>query len=211
MRQGLSRWCKDHTTRGLRYGHADAGPLRPKQWAAERRAVLELLEANADHPGLQQVLSVLSSWSAKARSNEDAFKGADEIARLARHGITSLDILSEVCACWTWLQQNPHALPVGSDRAADFAISRAVFQLAPRPRRQTRGPGGYWPVTVKAPANRSYSPKARPSALAYVGGHLRAILAPFLANVAHSLETREEQHEAQQAALRAPLRAPVRL
>lgn len=202
-RYSISQFCKDHHQQALRYGHPHARPLKPAQWAKERAAVRHLLESNPDHPGLVQVLELLASWSALAVGNDAAFKGAEEIARLARHGIKPLDILTEVAACRAWTAANPNALP--SDKARDFAISRAVFALSPRPRRFTRGPGGYWPVTAKARLP-SYSPKARPSALAYVGAHLRAVLAPFLANISGHLEAAELRKVHTEAAMRAPFR-----
>ncbi len=206
LRVGINAWCMPCLQKTRQYGHPAARPLRPSLWAFERRQVQQLLAANADHPGLRCVLSVLNDWSARASGDEAAFKGAREVARLARHGVSSLDLLTEAAAFSVWLQQNHHRLP--DQRACDFAMSRALFALAPRPRRMTRGPGGGWPVTGTAPASQSYSPKPLPSGLAYVGAHLRTVLAPFLANVAHSLELQQQQQADLQAAMRAPLRAP---
>lgn len=127
---------------------------------------------------------------------------------MVRHGVKARTILVEACACWAWLQRNPRALP--DDRSRDFALSHAVFQLAPRPRRQTRGAGGSWPVLVEVRASCSYSPKARPSALAHVGANLRQTLSLFFANVAQSLDMQAQRESAQQAAVRAPLWPRVR-
>jgi hypothetical protein len=207
-RWGLNRWCRSCTGQANQYGHPKARPLRASQWTEERKLVRQLLDANPDHPGIHSVVDLISSWSATACSNELAFKGADEVARLARHGIKAADILVEVVAAWLWLQRQPHAVP--DQRSQDFAMSRAVFGLAPRARRQTRGPGGVWPVTRKLSANCSYSPKAKTSAMAYVGQFLRMALAPFLANVMHSIEQQAEHQARFQAAMQAPLQVPFR-
>ncbi|MGA0610646.1 hypothetical protein [Caldimonas sp. KR1-144] len=153
---------------------------------------------------MRSIVAYLDQWSTEACADEKAFRGANEIARLKRHGIKPLELLTEACAFWLWLQRHPQVLP--SDRAEDFALSRALFGMAPRPRRQTRGPGGVWPVNKKLAASCSYAPRARPTAMAYVGQHLRRTLAPFFANVVSSIELQAEQQAAREAAMRAPFK-----
>lgn len=208
-RYGMNRWCEACNRKAVHYGDPRAGPLKRSQWAPERAQVAALIAANADHPGVRSIVAYLEQWSAEACANEQAFKGATEIARLTRHGIKPLALLTEACAFWLWLDRHPLVLP--SDRAADFALSRALFGMAPRPRRQTRGPGGVWPVNKKLAATCSYAPKAKVTALAYIGKHLRGVLAPFFSNLAASLERQAEQLAAREAAMRAPLVAPTDL
>jgi hypothetical protein len=168
----------------------------------------ELLQANASHPGAVLALQWITAWVTKAAEaygrSSASYKGAEEVVRLVQHGVTAKDILVEVAAVFLWLRRHPNALP--NDRARHFAISRAVFALAPRERRITRTASGGWGSVKTA---QSYSPKARPSALAYVGQHLQASLAPFLANVQTSLETMDEQRANALAAMQAPLAPPV--
>jgi hypothetical protein len=200
-RTTIERFCKTHRTAYVRYGHPAGAPLKPAAWAPIATQVRSLLSANADHPGTQQVRQFLSNWMATATANENAFYGAQELARISRHGVNAMDVLVEVCAFWTWLQRNPHALPQGSrdsDRAVDFAVSRAVFALAPRPKR----------VSWHKPGSRAYSTKARSSGLAYIGKHLRQTLAPFLVNVAHSIQPEEVLKAKAAEAMRAPFRSP---
>ena len=200
-RHGLYLWCKDHALRARRYGHPAAAPLHPKLWAAERRMVADLFARNVTHKGQQQALEWVSRLMTQATHNEGAHKGAEELARLARHGVKAVDILTELCAVTMYLDANPRAVP--SDVAWDYAVSSAVFKLAPRPRRTTRGPNGHWPL--KPDPTRSYAPKPRTSALAFVGRHLRQSLAPFLSNVQRSIESRDAQRKAFEAELSAPL------
>lgn len=200
-RDGINRWCRTHLRTVRRYGHPEAGPLRPNQWAEERRQVRTLLEANEAHQGLQQALHMLKLWMAKATADDRAYPGAEEVARIARHGASPLDVLVEVCALWSWLQGNPRAIPQGGpegDRSVDFAISRAVFGLAPRPRR----------VSWASPNSVPYSPKARSSALAHVGQHLRQTLAPFLVNVSHHVEPPHVAAARAAEAMKAPFFRP---
>lgn len=204
-RTGLNRWCVDHLRHAQRYGHPQGRPLRPNLWAVERGLVANLLAKNANHPGQLQALEWVRGLLAQAASNEGAYRGAEELARLSRHGVTALGILTELCAVSLYLGSNPRAVP--DDRSWDFAVSSAVFQLAPRPRRITRRPGGAWPVSGKVDPRRTYAPKPRTSALAHVGLLLRQALAPFLANVQTAIESRDAQRIAFEAALTAPLSA----
>jgi hypothetical protein len=205
-RKGINCWCSKCLDKALRYGHPEAPPLRPSLWNTERQQVQQLLAPRASHPGLQSALSSLDGWSARAMANARAFKGAEEVARVARHGITSLHLLTEVAAFHVWLNRNPRALP-DDDEARDFAMSRAVFALAPRPRRFT-GHGARWPGAAKMTAENSYATRARTSGLRYVGQHLRQVLSPILANISVSLEQRARQEAERQAAMRAPLWPP---
>ena len=201
-RHSIDRFCSSHTNTYRRYGHPAAGPLKPSSWAPFRAQVRTLLDANADHPGAQQVLRLITAWMATATNNDSAFPGAEELARLSGHGVTAMDMLVEACALWSMLQRSPRTLPQGgpdADRAVDFAISRAVFGLAPRARRQS------WTT----PGSRSYSTKARSSALAHIGKHLRQTLAPFLVNVAHSIEPEADLKAKAAEAMRAPFRSPL--
>ena len=203
LRTGLNLWCKAHTVKAMRYGSPNGKPLNPKLWASERAAVSDLFQRNATHAGQLQAVEVIDGLMTRASANEGAFKGGEELARLARHGVRALDILTEVCAISLYLNANPRAVP--DDRSWDVAVSAAVFKLAPRPRRMTRKPGTPWPVSSKAVAASSYAPKPRTSALLYVGRHLRQSLAPLIANVQRAIETREAQHAAFRAAMSVPL------
>jgi hypothetical protein len=204
-RHGVERWCKDHTLRSRRHGHPNARALASKLWSTERDLVADLLSKNVRHRGQLQAIDWLAGLIAQSVANERSFKGSEELARLARHGVTPQSILIELAAVHLYLTANPRAVP--DDRAWDFAVSGAVTRLAPRPRRSTRKPGTPWPVTAKARTNFTYSPKARPSALAFLGRHLRQSLAPFLANVQSAIETREQQQRSFEAELSAPLSA----
>lgn len=199
-REGVALFCRSHQGIYKQYGHPMGCPIAAKQWAPQRATVAELLTTNADHPGVTQAVQVVSDWVAKAQRSADAYKGAEEVRRLVMHGISARDILATVSAVSLYLHLNPRA--VLSDRAADVAVSRAVFALSPRPRRILKTPTGWG--SVKKPT--SYSPKARASAMTAVGKHLRESLSPFLANVVRSVETLGEQKAQAQAAMAAPLR-----
>lgn len=202
-RTGLHPWCSSHARKYERYGSPTAGPVKRSELVSYRTEVENLLEANAAHEGLLQVLAFLDRWLVEAQGNQRAFKGAKELARLHAHGVDSRRVLIEFLAAGLWLQQHGHRLP--DDRSRDFYLSRAIFSLAPRPRKPT-GPAWWKASKSKTPA--SHSAKALPSALAYVGNFMRQTFAVFLANVQAAIEAERRQQADPLAAQQAPLRAP---
>jgi hypothetical protein len=193
-RRGFSLWCSKCISPASRYGHPHGRPIEDAAWSHQRAEVATLLQVNADHPGLVQAVGYLSKWMADAKASERAYKGAEEVARLVRHGVTPLQVLQALAGMYCYLMACPRAVP--DQRAFDFALSRAVFALAPRPRRVTFRPGA---------KDGEYALRARTSSLDAVGKHLRLVLVAFLANVRTAVEEREQRAQRAVAALRAPL------
>lgn len=126
------------------------------------------------------------------------YSGASEVQRLTRAGVTAMDMLKTAAAFYAFAMQHPQLFP---DQAAfDFALSRAVFGLAPRPRRVVASGKG---------VGTSYSPPAKVSALRSFGRFLRQQLAGFFASVLRSLEEREAAKARAVEALRQPLEQPI--
>lgn len=208
-RKGMSAWCRNHNDRAARFGHPLAPALRPGTWKVERTEVTKVFTAHPHHPGLMQALQWLQEWQARALESDHEFKGAREVARITRHGVTPLQILTELAAVVVWEAGSPHVLP--DDRSRDFAASRAIFALAPRHRRALRvrgSPHGSW---GRSPSGRaSYSVPPRTSSLAYVGRHLRRLFAPLLANVLAAVELNRRLKADKDAAMRLPFAPAVR-
>jgi len=196
-RDSLSPYCGPHYRRSQRHGHPTAAPVRATLWKPYRARIRALLEANAGHPGLVHALTFLRQWTdqAVALDGQRRQQWASEVARLVRHGVQPLDLLTELGSVWMALQDHPQATQ--SDLHRDFAISKAVLQLAPRPRRVTRA------AALKGSAG--YAPRPRASALKQIGPHLVQALAPLLANLRQSLETEEDRARVEAAAMRQPL------
>lgn len=187
-RSKLANYCASHALRAARFGHPNALPVPPSRYVTERLEVAALVAANQNHPAVVAARSYLEGWMQTAAVDESAFKGAEQIARLVRNGVTATEVLLEVAALWSHSSTHGGLLP--DDRARDVAISRAVFRLCPLPRRQTYR---------SSSANHNYALRPRASALAYVGRHLREVLAVTLVNI-HSAVT--ARHERAAAAIR---------
>lgn len=200
QRSGLRLWCRTHLRLSNAYGHPDAKPLQGSLWATQRAEVSKLFADQSTHPGLLQANRWLSTLMTQAAANERAFKGAEEIARLGRAGVKPEALLVEACALHLWVTDTGHRWP--TDLAADFAMSRAVFALAPRPRTATKGVHGTWGRPTTTP--QSYSAKAKRSALAYVGGHFRECLAPLMVTVASAVQAQRAVKVDPQALQRLP-------
>lgn len=204
-RAGINVWCKNCLSKARLYGHPHAKPLRASQWAIERKEVAALFATNADHPGFLQVLKFLQGWMDTATQNESAYRGAEEMARLQREGVTPMQVLTEVLAFWLWTSRPEAKAVLPSNKALDVALSRAVFGLAPRPRRVTSGitrKSGTWGLS--AATGSSYSPKPRCSALGYVGKYLRETLAVFLVTVGQGVEQQRALKVDPEALLKVP-------
>jgi hypothetical protein len=198
-RESLGAYCHTHNLRYRRFGHPNARPIKPLQYRPYRKLVNDLLEANKDHPGMVAALGYVEKYMQQSAADEASSKGAPEVARVARHGVSPKEVLIEVCAFWCWLQDHPRSLP--DTKAEDFAISRAVMAMAPRPRRISRE------AALKGTAG--YPMRAKFSALNAIGTHLRSVLAFFLANVAEAVATRDVRAKETLQALRAPLASPI--
>ena len=205
LRNGLDLHCTNHQRTHSRYGHPLARPVKPSDYFAYRKPVLEIFKANASHPGLVSALDWVTKWmetataSAVTSATVKALKEAHEVARLVRHGVTPFDVLVEVCAFWCWLQDNPRALP--DTKAEDFGLSRAVLGLAPRLRT----------VTAEAIAKGKHGYAVRPkfSALNVIGSQMRAVLCFFLVNTHEAVSTRDTRKAQTLEQLRAPLVSPT--
>jgi hypothetical protein len=196
-RTGLDSFCPRHRQVYRRYGHPKAGPLKRSSWAPYKGPLRDLFALNESHAGLVEATRYLTDWMARAKANPSAFKGAVEMQRLAVGGVTARDVLVEVCAVSMYLHACPDVLP--SDRARDFAIARAVFLLAPQVQKHA------W--TGKR--MRPYRGRAAHSSLAYVGSHLRTVLAEFTVTAQLGVEalarTRAMTDEQRRAARMAPM------
>jgi hypothetical protein len=195
QRRGISLYCAAHLPSVQRYGHWAASPVAAARYEAERAEVTALAAANADHPAFVQALAYVRQWMAQAAANESAFKGADHVARLVRHGVTAEALLIEVAALWSHMQSHERLLP--DTKARDFALSRAVVALAPLPRRVAHS------ATSKG---SEYSLRPRTSALSHIGRHLREVLAVFLVNVHQAVTSRHERAATLLESMRQPLK-----
>lgn len=206
-RYRLDAWCLKHGRRAKAYGHPLAIPLQTRQWKPQRKEVEAILKANPMHPGLVQAMSLLQQWMQRAALNPQAYKGAEQVYRLVSHGVTPLDVIREAAALYLWSRDNPgqasSAWP--DDTAADFALARAVFRLAPTPRRVLRskvGIAGDW--KLKLDSDNSYQPKPRPSSLREVGKYLRQLLAPLVVGLSVAVQQSRAQKKDPQALLKLP-------
>lgn len=199
MRSGLDAYCSRHNTVYRRFGHPHAGPIKSIHYRSYRKEVSDLFNVNSNHPGLIHALDYITRWMQQAAAPEASHKWAAEVSRVGRHGVSPTEVLIEVCSFWCWLEANPRALP--DTRAEDFALSRAVMALAPRPRRITR--------EAANKGSSGYQLRPRFSALDSIGSHLRQVLAFFLVSVSEAVATKEARAAETLAQLRAPLASPT--
>ncbi len=199
MRRHLDLVCRPCRSRWEAFGSANGRRIPAATLAPYRRLVDRVLDVNESHPAQLAARQYLDDLLAKAtqhhRADRDGvfadWKGARELARLVRHGVTSRDVLAAACAVFVHL----HNSPMQTKREERFAIARAVFGLAPRPMRVSR-------------ARKAYPAKARASDLHAVGVMLTEHLALMFALVLQGVAATTQADEARRLAVRAPLAVP---
>ena len=199
-RHSLTQFCSIHNRADQRHGHPQARRVDAKEYREEARQVAELFALNPDHQGTAIASGFIAQWMAEATERtKDGSKGQHgdrEVSRVARHGVTPLEVLTAVCAAHAWLARNPNALP--TDRARSFLLAKALCRCAPRPRRIS--------TTQRHPTGRPYSSlmPARPTDVEAIGKKLQAALSMFLVNVAQSLKTSAQRELDKLDAMRQP-------
>ena len=172
LRFGFAVHCRKHRRIAESYGHPQAGPLRRSSMATFRTGIAALFAKNGTHAGLIEADRWVTSLMAQATADSYAFKGANELQRLATHGVTPRAVLVEFLACSAYIDWAPSVLPE-DDRCRDFALARAVFLMAPQVVKTS------WTGNRRRP----YRGKASVGSLAFIGRHLRVSLAEFTATV----------------------------
>lgn len=194
----FSQHCQSHWRRARFYGDPLQSPISPKVYAQELAEVRALFKGNQEHPGLvtarAHVDALMSAAVEATRSATKAKPMDQEMGRLARHGVSSLEVLEMACALWAYQTRNPHACR--TDKAWTYALGRAVFACAPRPRRgaQQGGPEGS--------TRRGTSLPPSGAAVEALGGALRDDLGPLLVNVCQSLKSEQQRELDRLAAMR---------
>lgn len=199
QRTGLNAYCSTHQTIHQKYGHPHGRAVGIRNYSPYRAMVGAVFEANPRHAGLSAALAYVTSWIQQSVANEGLSKAAPHMARLHQHGITPLQILTEACSLWCWLAANSHLMP--TVRAENFALSRAVFALAPWTRRYT--------AAANAKGSTGYAVRPNPSTLDAAGSILRDGLCNFFANVSSAVAARDKQAEATLLAIQEPFKPPV--
>jgi hypothetical protein len=197
QRVNISPYCARHYAAVCRNGHPTAAPVPESLWRPYRPRVRALLDANPDHPMVTHVQAFLRQWLSQAAAL-DGRRGcawAGEVARLGRHGVSPLDLMTELAAVHVALREHPEATQGALHR--DFAASKAICQLAPRPRTVT--------LEARAKGTHGYAKKPLPSALRHIAPHLQQALAPLLALVVQALEQEQFRAKAEADRMWQPL------
>jgi hypothetical protein len=197
LRGGLDSMCSRHRSTYRRLGHPSAKPLPRRDWLPYKVAIEHLFSLNEGHAGLVESEWFVDSFVKHGIANSGAYKGAQEMQRLASHGVAPRDILVTVLAVLE--HQRRCKSPAPDQRSEDFQLSRAVFAMAP----QAVKPG--W----RGLRTRPYRGRAKHSALCFVGKHLRGALAEFAATVSLGLEAQARAKAMSEKERRAARTAPM--
>ena len=117
-----------------------------------------------------------------------------DMNRLARHGVTGFDVLTEATALMLLARWNPKRLP--DDIRLTYAIGTRVLRLAPMEKRF----GG-----LRGGKPRTYSARLRKTSRRHVGKYIREGLQPFFVNALDAIDKQQEERQRREAALSQPL------
>jgi hypothetical protein len=194
-RKGLHRWCSSHRVKARRYGHPDGRALRPMEIKQARSAVDRLFWSNPEHSGVKAAAAYLEDWMRRGAGGDSSIPGAkDDWQRLLASGVTSMQVLKELCAVFLLSRTSPSGLP--DDQRLDFAMSRAVLGLAPARTRISR-------------SGKVHRVEPSYAALRSIGRLARSSLAPFLVAVVSAVDGLPEADRRLREALRTPFSAPT--
>jgi hypothetical protein len=178
-RHNFGTLCKYHAQNAQRFGWYAGRRIMPREYALERRHILELAVAHSDHPGIQAGLGFFQEWIAAAVTHGHVIARAD-ILRLSDAGIAPLGMLAEAAAVWLLAVNRPGLVPMG--KPLDYALGIAVLSLAPLSRSTV--PSGN---TTKV----RYKPISGPSRRD-AGVYIRENVGPLLINIAEAIRAKEE-------------------
>lgn len=196
LRVYLEAYCRKHYRPAERHGHPNASGIQRRAWTPYRTALQALwaLPANAHHDGLVHWTTWAEGLLKKAAldpSRLSRFSGAaPELIRLAEAGITGRLILESAVAFGVFTVRNGGRFP--SLRAQDFAMARAVLQLAPLPRSAS-----------------GWTKDLRRGALVWLGRTLREELASLVAMTADALEKQAKRDARTREEVEADRRRPL--
>ncbi|WKB55967.1 hypothetical protein [Eleftheria terrae] len=198
-RSGFHSLCNHHKDKARLYGDPLGKPVHAQEYQDLILQVRELFDSQPDHLCLVASLKAVTAWTAEAAAasgrGQEPFPGAEEVARVLRHGVQPREFLVVLCAFLVFAGQQSQRF--AGRQAEDFALSHALFKLAPRPRKFTRN----------GESSSSIPPKF--AALKHVGRYLRQLLAPLAALTRMAVEARDQQKQELQDGMRQPFVAPV--
>lgn len=192
QRHGVSPFCQLHMRAALAHGHPLGRHLPRRLYELEAREVRAILRRNAQHPALRAATEWAAAWLETAGGAELRAPADMEVSRLARHGVTSIQIVEEVAALWTFARRNPTR--VADDSRLTFALANAVLRLAPRDTSRSLGKS-----TRYSRCNRD--------ARAALGKQIRTTLGVFLQNLAVEVDRLAQARAEMRDALATPLDA----
>lgn len=194
-RYRISSWCHAHTEAVTKHGHPDGVFIHPNQYATEHHEIAEFIKANLSHPGIVSALQWIDEWQRMTICDDPIERakqpnGIDAMNRLRAKDITPQQILTEVAAIWLYSYRSPNRLP--DDKRLTYAISRAVYNLAPAHKRTSWNTGKVARQRINA------------GELKGIGGRIRDTIGLLVMNIISTLQARESAKEKIKASFMAP-------
>ena len=201
QRFAVSPFCKMHSRRVERHGHPEGRAVHPQRdYGLEHQLVARFIKEQRQHPAIVCALAWLQGWLDHSTQDDTKAPARQHMQRLAGHGVTATDILTEAAALVLLARWKPQAL--SDDVRLDFAIGSRVLALAPLDKRHGGMRGG---------RPRIYSAAIGKVARRTVGNRIRSRLAALFTNMVIALEAQELADRQRRKDLEAPFINPPHL
>lgn len=196
----IGAYCEHHSRLVKEYGHPDGRYVSPKEYQHEAHEVAEFLKQNLTHAGVVAALSWIDEWQNMTISSDPDERakqpaGIDVMNRLRIHGVTPLDVLTEATSLWLYSYRFPSKLM--DDKRLTYALSRALYNKAPAPKRELWKSGRIVRQRMLVPERNG------------IGGRIRDTLGLLILNIISTIHARQAAKESIKASFCAPFDAPI--
>ncbi len=182
-RKFYSGYCSSHNAFKVAYGDPEQRRVYPKAYEREALKVQHLVQANSQHPGIQQGAAFFQDWLTQA-TQVSGVLAQRAILRLSDEGISGMELLQEVAALWLFCRMYPWSLQEGLP--LDYATGIAVLCKAHNKR------GTVSCQRIKSAERRK------------VGQYVRDHIGRLLHNITRTIQDQEKEEELARQAMSLP-------
>lgn len=200
-RDTVSPYCWKHRQLGARYGSPTQKAIFPRDYQIERDLVADLITKNLHHPGIASGIEFFRSWMIHASEGtkdvpaKAIFKALTESTiGKSKEGqkVTAQWLLEEAAAVFLFARWNPSKVEEG--KPLRYTLARAVMR-----------PSGHLYQYLELSSGRIRKKQVPSSITGAIADHIWGALSLLLANIAQTIENREDQKQQHLRGLLAPI------
>ena len=125
-RHSLSSYCGAHHAKRLYFGSIDARKIRYNETELERVKARHVVEANPDHPAIQQCIEFFTTWLENAVNDIPGIPCKKQFVRMHQEGVTGKELAIEAISILLFHQKYPGTIPDDTPEPFQIALALAV-------------------------------------------------------------------------------------